>query len=235
MRRCPARQRSAILQRQGSNETGVSDHDRIAPRRTTPESVRRRPPRLCSCPRGRRRNLPGSAHCGWPWRYRPSSWCCCRPSSWKQSAHGRRHCRPGGHAAGPSRRPGRARAGSVSPPGPLVTYAYRQRDSLNRRSVLERAGEAPELIVVPDALGGQQPLCAVYRRSLLSLIEQALQNGDYKIGHLFSHAPTRYIAEGEMRKAGFSPEIFRNVNTAEEYASLLQDARLAPRRGVAIG
>ena len=112
---------------------------------------------------------------------------------------------------------------------PLMTAGF-------LRWLLERAGEAPELIVVPDALGGQQPLCAVYRRSLLSLIEQALQNGDYKIGHLFSHAPTRYIAEGEMRKASFSPEIFRNVNTAEEYASLLQEARLAPAKGrVAIG
>jgi molybdenum cofactor guanylyltransferase len=104
------------------------------------------------------------------------------------------------------------------------------------RWLLERAGEAPELIVVPDALGGQQPLCAVYRRSLLSFVEQALQDGDYKIGHLFSHAPTRYIPEGEMRNAGFTPEVFRNVNTAEEYASLLQDERLVPAKGkVAIG
>jgi len=96
--------------------------------------------------------------------------------------------------------------------------------------LLERGREASELIVVPAALGGQQPLCAVYRRSLHALAEQALKDEDYKIGHLFSRAPTRYISEGEMREAGFSPEVFRNVNTGDEYESLLRDERLAGER-----
>jgi molybdenum cofactor guanylyltransferase len=89
--------------------------------------------------------------------------------------------------------------------------------------LLERARKASEWMVVPDALGGQQPLCAVYRRPVQGLAEQALKQGDYKIGHMFSRAPTLFISETEMCDAGFSPEIFRNVNTAEEYEALVRD------------
>ena len=34
-----------------------------------------------------------------------------------------------------------------------------------------------------------------------------------------------------MREAGFSPEIFRNVNTAEEYESLVKDERVVVAKG----
>ncbi len=89
--------------------------------------------------------------------------------------------------------------------------------------LLEQARNASELIVVPDALGGQQPLCAVYRQPVAAVAEQALKDGDFKIGNLFARVPTRYIPEGAIRDAGFSPEIFRNVNTAAEYEALLKD------------
>ena len=79
---------------------------------------------------------------------------------------------------------------------------------------------AKELIVVPNALGGLQPLCAIYKRNVLAAVEQALNNGDYKIGHLFSVVPTRQIAEGEIISAGFSAEVFRNINTAADYQAL---------------
>lgn len=107
---------------------------------------------------------------------------------------------------------------------PLITSEF-------LRWLLGQARNASELIVVPDALGGQQPLCAVYRRPLQVLAEQALKNGDYKIGHLFSRAPTRYISQAEMCEAGFAPEIFRNVNTAEEYEALVRDEGAALEKG----
>ncbi len=88
--------------------------------------------------------------------------------------------------------------------------------------LLDKARASSELIVVPEALGGPQPLAAVYRRSLQAMAEHALKNGDYKIGHLFPLVPTRYISEAAVRAAGFSPMIFRNVNTSEEYADLIQ-------------
>ncbi len=89
--------------------------------------------------------------------------------------------------------------------------------------LVNRSRDTNDLIVVPDALGGQQPLCAVYRRAVLAVAEQALKEGDYKIGHLFSRVPTRCISEEELRAAGFLPEIFRNLNTAAEYETLVRD------------
>jgi molybdenum cofactor guanylyltransferase len=89
--------------------------------------------------------------------------------------------------------------------------------------LVNQARNTSDLIVVPEALGGQQPLCAVYRRSVGAVAEQALKDSDYKIGHLFSRVPTRCISEAEVRAAGFSPEIFRNVNTTAEYEALVRE------------
>jgi molybdopterin-guanine dinucleotide biosynthesis protein A len=86
--------------------------------------------------------------------------------------------------------------------------------------LLQTAKAAEELIVVPDALGGLQPLCAVYRRQVRGIAEQALQNGDYKIGKLFALMPTRYLSEQEIVANGFSTTIFSNVNTRDEFEAL---------------
>jgi molybdopterin-guanine dinucleotide biosynthesis protein A len=88
--------------------------------------------------------------------------------------------------------------------------------------LLEQARASSESIMVPEALGGLQPLAAVYRRPLRAVAEQALKMGDYRIDQLFPLAPTRYISEAEIRAAGFSLLVFRNVNTSEEYEDLVQ-------------
>ena len=90
--------------------------------------------------------------------------------------------------------------------------------------LLAKARPAAELIVVPETLDGLQPLAAVYRRPLQAVVEQALKSGQYKIGNLFPLVPTRYISETEIRAAGFSPAVFRNVNTFAEYQDLLREA-----------
>ena len=88
------------------------------------------------------------------------------------------------------------------------------------RWLIQQAASGREMITVPDAAGGQQPLCAVYRKAVLKAVEQALRDGQYKIGRLFGQVPTRFIAEEEITGAGFSPEIFRNINTPEEFEQL---------------
>jgi len=84
--------------------------------------------------------------------------------------------------------------------------------------LIQTAVASEALMVVPEAAGGLQPLCATYRRGVAAIAERALREGDYKVGHLFSQAPTRILSEQEIVAAGFSPEIFRNINTPEEYA-----------------
>jgi molybdopterin-guanine dinucleotide biosynthesis protein A len=97
--------------------------------------------------------------------------------------------------------------------------------------LLQQARASGELAVVPEALGGLQPLTAIYHRPLRVMAEQALKSGDYKIGHLFSLVPTRHISEAEIRAAGFSPMLFRNVNTVEEYEDLVQQEDVLRVRG----
>jgi len=86
------------------------------------------------------------------------------------------------------------------------------------RWLVEKARASEEWIVLPEVAGGPQPLCATYRRAVAAVAEEVLQTGDYKIARLFERVPTRMVAETEILGAGFSPEIFRNVNTPEEYA-----------------
>jgi molybdopterin-guanine dinucleotide biosynthesis protein A len=85
--------------------------------------------------------------------------------------------------------------------------------------MLSRARNSPEaLVTVAQANGGYQPLCAVYRRQFLNAAEQALCTGHHKIGDLFDPASTQVIGEEELGAAGFSPLIFRNLNTPDELA-----------------
>ncbi|HKD84884.1 MAG TPA: molybdenum cofactor guanylyltransferase [Terriglobales bacterium] len=88
------------------------------------------------------------------------------------------------------------------------------------RWLMHEASVARELIVVPDALGGPQPLCAVYRREVRGPAELLLKRGEYKISNLFTAVPTRYISEREVVGAGFSAEMFSNINTPAEYEHL---------------
>ena len=88
------------------------------------------------------------------------------------------------------------------------------------RWLLQVASESTELIVVPDAAGKPQPLCAVYRRAVLEPAAHALKRGEYKVGRLFSQLPTRIVREPEIVESGFSPAIFQNVNTPLDYDQL---------------
>ena len=83
--------------------------------------------------------------------------------------------------------------------------------------LVQKATMSDAMIVVPNALGRLQPLCAIYRRGVAEPAEQALRAGDYKIDRLFSRVPTRVLHEQEIIASGFSPDTFRNINTPEEY------------------
>jgi molybdopterin-guanine dinucleotide biosynthesis protein A len=83
--------------------------------------------------------------------------------------------------------------------------------------LVQKATMSDVMIVVPNAAGRLQPLCAIYRRGVAEPAEQALRAGDYKIDRLFSRVPTRVLHEQELIASGFSPDIFRNINTPEEY------------------
>jgi molybdopterin-guanine dinucleotide biosynthesis protein A len=89
------------------------------------------------------------------------------------------------------------------------------------RWLFEQAATCSELAVVPFANGRTQPLCSVFRRVANHEVERGLRGGEYKVDRLFSILPTRVLAETEWRAAGFSPDIFSNINTPEEYDAIV--------------
>jgi molybdopterin-guanine dinucleotide biosynthesis protein A len=72
--------------------------------------------------------------------------------------------------------------------------------------------------VPPPWAKGRYPLCAVLRRRVLSTVRFCLASGQNQVGRFFSSSPRRTISKAEFARAGFSPRIFCNVNTPEEYA-----------------
>jgi len=94
---------------------------------------------------------------------------------------------------------------------PFVSFALLQ-------FLITRARNSNALVTLAQAGGYWQPLCAVYRRDFAEAAERALRAGRYKIDPLFEKVPVQAISQDELEAAGFTPAIFRNVNTPEELA-----------------
>jgi molybdopterin-guanine dinucleotide biosynthesis protein A len=84
------------------------------------------------------------------------------------------------------------------------------------RYLIRQARTDPEAtVVVPRTSGRWQPLCATYRREFADAAETALLAGQNKIDLLFAATETRVIEQEELEGNGFSPDLFRNLNTPE--------------------
>lgn len=88
--------------------------------------------------------------------------------------------------------------------------------------LIAQASQVSALVTVPEAGKGLQPLCAVYRRDFRELAERALKKKKNKIDALFADVETRIITEPEITRMGFSPKMFQNLNTPEEFAKAEQ-------------
>jgi molybdenum cofactor guanylyltransferase len=91
--------------------------------------------------------------------------------------------------------------------------------------LVAQAGAANAAVTVPRAAGGMQPLCAVYRREFGVLAEEALAAGRNKIDTLFARTTVRIIEEDELARFAFSPAMFDNLNTQEEWERARQRLR----------
>jgi len=77
-------------------------------------------------------------------------------------------------------------------------------------------------VVAPYWQDRFQPLHAVYRRSVLPLLQQQLERGELRPIFLYEKVRTRKVSEDEIRR--FDPEglSFLNMNTPEDYQAALQ-------------
>jgi molybdopterin-guanine dinucleotide biosynthesis protein A len=89
---------------------------------------------------------------------------------------------------------------------------------LNSRLISYIAGlAAGNDIVVPSIGGLLEPLHAIYRRQLITVIENEIRQDRKQIRGIFGRAKVRYVTEDEIDR--FDPErkSFKNLNTPEEY------------------
>jgi len=77
------------------------------------------------------------------------------------------------------------------------------------------------VVTLPLAGGRLQPLCAIYRPQFAEVAERSLKEGRNKIDPLFATVETRVIQPDELTQQGFSEQMFRNLNTPEEFEQAL--------------
>lgn len=76
-------------------------------------------------------------------------------------------------------------------------------------------------IVVPIWGERLQPLHAVYRKTILPVVERQLASGALRPVDLFAKVRTLTVAEGDVRRIDPDGSSFFNMNTPEEYAAAL--------------
>jgi molybdopterin-guanine dinucleotide biosynthesis protein A len=72
-------------------------------------------------------------------------------------------------------------------------------------------------IVVPKVDGMVEPLHAVYRKELLSVIEAQIMRYEQQIRVLFEKQRVRYVTAEEINRFDPARKSFKNLNTPQEY------------------
>ncbi|REK12081.1 MAG: molybdenum cofactor guanylyltransferase [Planctomycetota bacterium] len=93
------------------------------------------------------------------------------------------------------------------------------------RRMFELLGE--DAAAVPNSDGFLHPLAAVYRKSLVDVIEVLLATDRLRAADLFDVVATRRVEESELRDVDPQLDSLRNVNTPGEYVAALESAGYA--------
>jgi len=88
------------------------------------------------------------------------------------------------------------------------------------RYLAESCGGWDAVVPIPES--GPEPLCAVYRRTCLPAVERRVAAGQLKMSSFWSDVAVREIRAQELAPFGDPAAMFRNVNSPEDYASILQ-------------
>ena len=72
--------------------------------------------------------------------------------------------------------------------------------------------------VVPVSPGGPEPLCAVYGPACLEPVRRCVDSRAFKMTSFWPEVRVREVGVGELSAFGDPAQLFRNVNTPEDYA-----------------
>ena len=85
------------------------------------------------------------------------------------------------------------------------------------RTLLAALGSADD-VVIPETTGGLEPLCAIYSKRCLPVIETLLDRQQFKIQTFFPSVRLIRIEEERLRSADPDLISFFNINTPEDLA-----------------
>ncbi|MEN8257243.1 MAG: molybdenum cofactor guanylyltransferase [Thermodesulfobacteriota bacterium] len=74
--------------------------------------------------------------------------------------------------------------------------------------------------VVPQLSNGLEPLCAVYRKTCLPIIDRNLEMGNRKLHALFDQVRTRKINEDALREVDAKLISFENINRSTDLEAI---------------
>ena len=91
-------------------------------------------------------------------------------------------------------------------------------------------------IVAARCCGRVQPLCAVYSKSILPLIEDCLSRGERSLRSLYEQSSLRvfYLGDSVLRRWGDPRVVFWNINTPDDFEEAKR-LSLEARSGTAYG
>ncbi len=91
--------------------------------------------------------------------------------------------------------------------------------------LVSEASRGSALVTVSKSVERWQPLCAVYRREFAAEAEKALRRGRNKIDPLFAQVETRLIDDDELSRMNFSPTMFHNLNSPQDFERAQEEFR----------
>jgi molybdopterin-guanine dinucleotide biosynthesis protein A len=86
---------------------------------------------------------------------------------------------------------------------------------------------------VPDCGGFLHPLAAVYRASLVDVVDELLTSDRLRPAFLFDAVPTRRVSEAELRAVDPQLDTLKNLNRPEDYFAALAEAGCEPSADIA--
>jgi molybdopterin-guanine dinucleotide biosynthesis protein A len=78
-------------------------------------------------------------------------------------------------------------------------------------------------IVIPCGPKGPEPLCAIYGKECLPLIEESIRKGEFTLVELGKRLRTREVSLEEVAAIDPGFRSFRNINTPEDYQTLTEN------------
>jgi molybdopterin-guanine dinucleotide biosynthesis protein A len=83
-------------------------------------------------------------------------------------------------------------------------------------------------VVVPKPFGYWEPLCALYAKRCLPVIEKYLRDYDHAVAafHFYPKVQVLEINEKELQESGYMKDFFYNMNTPEDYRILKKGGNL---------